>query len=210
MAGNAVASFIVNVYPGGLDQMLRSQILRGQLFISPNNGTAGVPTAPTQITGWSITTNVLTLTANNTLTAGGGQTLVVQGFNGAFTFLNGSYTTTSATATTIVVPLTHANGSGSQLGLATVQGTYTTGGIPVSFTFYNQAGVPIQAENLSAAPLLEWLEAQTLQGSALNYKLNTVGTSPLLWIASGITQATDAAGVPVDAIGFRAEFARGY
>ena len=34
----------------------------------------------------------------NSLTTGGGQTVIVQGFTGNLSFLNGSYTTASATA----------------------------------------------------------------------------------------------------------------
>ena len=68
------------------------------------------------ITAWSINTNVVTFTANNWLTVGGGQTVTISGF-ATSTFLNGTYTTISATSTTFTVALTHANGSATEAGL---------------------------------------------------------------------------------------------
>ena len=165
-----------------------------------------------QITGWSITSNVLTFTANNSLTTGGGDVITVQGFAGisgnpaAYTFLNGTYTVTSATATTIVVPLTHANGSGSQGGVAFVQGTYQTLGIPVSYSFVDQYGRQSPVATLGPLAVPKWIQFQSVAGSAFNYKINTQVFPNLLLIFNGVTQASDAAAITADTVTFRAEF----
>jgi hypothetical protein len=202
MAGNGQASLQINPYPNGSDESQRSEILEGTLLLKTATG------AIIQITGWSITTNVLTFTAVNVLTGGGGDVITVSNFVGAFTFLNGTYTTSSATATTIVVPLTHANGSGTQTGVAVIQPTYQTLGIPFVYTFTNVAGgqvIPI----LGSGAVPRWIQLQTLAGSAFNYKINTVVSPNLLLIFTGITQVADAAAITADTIGFRAEFTRG-
>lgn len=165
-----------------------------------------------QITGWSITSNVCTFTAVNSLTTGGGDVITVQGFAGtpgnpaAYTFLNGTYTVTSATATTIVVPLTHANGSGSQTGVAFVQGTYQTSGIPISYGFVDQFGRPSPVGTLGPLATPKWIEARTVSGSVYNYKINTSVFPNLLLIYNGVTQVTDATAITADTVNFRAEF----
>lgn len=69
------------------------------------------------ITNLALTSNVVTITANNNLVAGGGQQILLNGLTTS-TFLNGQVvTTTSATATQVVFPFTHANvGSGAETG----------------------------------------------------------------------------------------------
>lgn len=167
-----------------------------------------------QITAWSITTNVLTLTAVNSLTTGGGQVITVQGFGGiignpaAYTFLNGTYTVTSATATTIVVPLTHANGSGSQGGVAFVQGTYQTLGIPISYSFVDQFGRTSPVATIGPLVQPKWIEMQTIAGSVYNYKINTEVFPNLLLIFSGVTQVSDTTAIVADTVKFRAEFVK--
>ena len=61
------------------------------------------------VTGVSITSSVVTFNVVNSLTTGGGQTVIVQGFTGILSFLNGSYTTASATATTVTASITAPN-----------------------------------------------------------------------------------------------------
>lgn len=202
MAGNGQASLQISTYPNGGDNTQRREIITGTLLLKTVTG------AIIQIAGWSITSNVLTLTAANALTTGGGDVITVSNFTGALTFLNGTYTTSSATASTIVVPLTHANGSGTQTGVAVIQATYQTLGIPFSYTFTNMSGAPV-VPNLGGSPVPVWMDIKTLAGSAFNYKLNTTVSPNLLLIFSGITQVSDAAAITADTIGFRAEFLRG-
>lgn len=165
-----------------------------------------------QITGWSITSNVCTFTAVNSLTTGGGDVITVQGFAGipgnpaAYTFLNGTYTVTSATATTIVVPLTHANGSGSQTGVAFVQGTYQTSGIAISYAFVDQNGNQSPVGTLGPLAVPKWIDVKTVAGSAYNYKVNTSVFPNLLLIFNGVTQVSDTTAIVADTVQFRAEF----
>jgi hypothetical protein len=161
-----------------------------------------------QLLSWSITSNVLTFTTpKNTLTTGGGQTLIVQNFPSAVSFLNGSYTTSSATATTVVVPLTHANGSGSQQGIGVVQPTYTTGGVPLSW-FLDLLGNPNPIGTIGPLAKPTWFEAQSVAGSAFNYKVNLTVTPPTLLIFNGVTQLSDQGTITADTITFRAEFVK--
>jgi hypothetical protein len=204
MAGNGQATLQIAQFPDGIDNAQRSLIVKGTALVTK--------TTPTliQITSFSITSNVATLTAVNALTTGGGDVITVANFTGALSYLNGVYTTNSATATTILVPLTHANVAATAVqGLAFLQPTYTTGGIPLVYTFTNPTNGNVQIPNLGNSPIPSWIEFQTLAGSALNYKLNSVGASSLLLIYTGITQTSDAAAIPADTIGFRAEFPRG-
>jgi len=73
------------------------------------------------ITNLALTSNVVTLTANNNLVATGGQTIQLNGLTTS-TFLNGvTAVVTSATATSIVFPYTHANvSSGAETGTASL------------------------------------------------------------------------------------------
>jgi len=167
-----------------------------------------------QITGWSITSNVVTFTAVNSLTTGGGDVITVQGFGGiagnpaAYTFLNGTYTVTSATATIIVAALTHADGSGSQGGVAFVQGTYQTAGLAISYAFVDQFGRQRPVGTIGPLAQPKWIEAQTVSGSVYNYKINTEVFPNLLLIYSGITQVSDTTAIVADTVKFRAEFVK--
>lgn len=180
--------------------------------VAPSGGTGLTVTTTVNtggvaaITGWSITSNVATFTANNSFTTGGGQAITVQGFTGSYTFLNGTFTTNSATPGTILVPLTHANGSGSQQGVATLQPTYTTGGIPLIYGFVDQLGRPNPIGTIGPLSVPTWAEAQSVAGSAFNYKINTTVTPNTLLIFSGITQVSDAASIMADTVAFRMEF----
>lgn len=158
------------------------------------------------ITGWSITSNVLTFTALNSLTGGGGQSITVTGFLGAQAFLNGTYTTSSATGTTIVVSKTHANGSGTQLGLAVIQPTYTTGGVPLNYNFIDQAGHSRPIGTIGPLGVPTWFEAHSIAGSAFKYAINSTVVPNLLLIFNGVTQVADQAAITADTVAFRAEF----
>ena len=207
MAGNAQATLQIATYPDGTDNTQRSLVLKGTVLIAK-------ATSPNivQITSFSITSNVATFTVTNGsgFTAGGGDAVTVANFTGALNYLNGNYTTSSATSTTVVVPLTHANVAATSVqGLVFFQPTYASGGIPLVYTFSNPQSGNIQIPSLGNGAVPTWIELQTLAGSAYNYKVNTVAASPLLQIYSGITQVSDATAITYDTIGFRAEFARG-
>ena len=190
MDGNAKANLVVSPYSlTGVDTTNRSTVVKGTLrAVVAAGGTIF------KITAYQVATNVLTLTAVNTLTAGGGQIIVVSGFTGGNAFVNGTYTTTSATGTTIVVPLTHADaGPTTAAGTATLQATYTTGGIAINFAFVNSAGNPAPVGTIGPLTLPKWIDFHTIAGSAYNYKVDQSATPYKLLIFSGITETADAA-----------------
>jgi hypothetical protein len=204
MAGNATLLLQVGQYPSGIDRTERSIVLKGNVVPVVTSGTIYT------ITAFSLTSNVLTLTANNALTTGGGQVINVSGFPVAYAYLNGTYTTTSATSTTIVVPLTHANVALTTLvGIATLTPTYTTGGVPLSFAFINYKGVATSVAGIGPLATPKWIDIKTVTGSLVRYVTNETVSPILVAVYSGITQATDAAAIPFDTAHFRAEFTNG-
>jgi hypothetical protein len=199
MAGTIL--LVVNPYDlAGIDTSTRSTIVEGLIVPS------AVGAVPIQITAWSITANVLTLTANNSLTTGGGQSISVSGFLSPNLFLNGTYTTTSATATTIVVPLTHANASGVGGGFVVLSAAYVVGGLPISYSFVNLHGLPSPIGTIGPLLLPKWIEVQTISGTTANYKVNSVVTPNLLVILAGITETGVGVAPATDVAQFRAEF----
>lgn len=160
------------------------------------------------ITGWKIVSNVLTFNAVNSLTTGGGQAITVQGFTGSYTFLNGTYTTSSATASTIVVPLTHANASGTQQGVAAVQPTYITGGLPISYAFVDLQGKSAPIGTIGPLSVPIWIDVKSVAASAYNYQVNTTVTPNLLRILSGVTEVSNTTAIVADTVAFRAEFVK--
>lgn len=197
---------IPNFYPNGIDETQRSVYVEGQVLPYDSSN------AIIQITAASLTSNVVTFTAANSLTTTGSQAIFVAGFEGATDFLNGGYTTTSATSSTITVPLTHANlATTSVQALATLAPNYATGGLAVGgylnklgqATFVPQVG-PLQ----TLAP--KKLNVFSLSGTR-NYpvNMNTGTTAPLVlsYTLTG-TQATNAAALPADSIGFKAEYVK--
>jgi len=182
----------------------RKTILEGQLL--PYNSA----NALIQITAFSITSNVATFTAVNALTTGGGDVIFVAGFEGSLAYLNGSYTTNSATASTILVPLTHANvASTSAKGLATLSPNYATGGLALG-NIYGLNGQPLGIGTIgpSSQGKPVWIDVKSLLGTR-QYPVNFSVQPPLIldYTLPGV-QATNAAAVPSDSIGFRAEFAK--
>lgn len=204
MAGNGAVYLQVANYPSGIDRSLRSIVLKGNVVPYVSGG------AIVEVLSFSITSNVLTInTATNSFTGGGGQTVNLSGFPFAFNYLNGQYTTTSATSTTVVMAKTHADvAPTSAVGIVTVAPTYTTGGLPIN-GFINFEGKVIPIAGIGPLAVMRWLDAQTLSGSANNYKVDFTVSPPKLLQFSGITQATDAATVPFDTVGFRAEYTNG-
>ena len=191
---------IPSKYPSGVDTDTRKTIVTGQLL--PYNSA----NALISITAFSITSNVATFTASNALTTGGGDVIFVAGFEGALAYLNGSYTTNSATATTILVPLTHANvASTAATGLATLAPNYATSGLALG-NFYSPAGGVIGIGTIGPKSYPVWLEVKSLLGTR-QYPVN-LSVQPALildYTLAGV-QATNAAAVPADSIGFRAEY----
>lgn len=101
----------------------------GQAKFSPSKGATFIcattpPTGTVSITAWSITSNVVTFTASNSLVAG--QTVDITGFPTS-TFLNGFPMTVIATGLSGTqfeanLPLAHANGSATESGIGTLTG----------------------------------------------------------------------------------------
>lgn len=182
--------------------------------ISPSTG-AGLTVTTTvntgqiaAITGWAIVSDVLTFQAKNNLTTGGGQAITVQGFTGAQAYLNGLYTTSSATASTIVVPKTAANASGTQAATAVVQPSYTTGGIPIQPGFLDLAGLPNPVGTIGPLSLPTWIEVKSVAGSVNTYQVNTTVTPNLLKISATGTELSAAEAIPADTVQFRGEWVK--
>jgi len=196
---------IPNPYPKGYDQTQRAIYLEGQAlpYDSAN--------ALINITNVALTSNAVTFTAANALTGGGGDAILVAGFQGALAFLNGGYTTTSATATTIVVPLTHSNlASTTCTALATLSPNYSTGGLAVgAFTTIGGGTAVVAGIGPNSATSPKKIDFYTLKGSAQNYKTNLQPTVPLMLDFTGITQASNATAIPADSIGFKGEWVKG-
>ena len=195
---------IPNTFPDGLDTTTRRTTVQGQIL--PFN----TANALIKITAFSITANVVTFTAANALTVGGAQAILVAGFEGPFAFLNGGYTTASATATTITAPLTHANVPPTPvLGLATLSPNYTTGGIPLG-GFINAQGQVFPIGTIGPVNQLNpvMFDAYSMNPATQTYEANYT-TSPLqLAVFTSGAQATNADPVPADSIGFFAAYVK--
>src|SRR5208282_2268508 len=148
----------------------------------------------------------------NALTTGGGQAVVVQGFKDAYAFLNGLYTTASATATTVTASITAPNvGQTNNLSATmTVQPTYVSGGVIVQNGFVDQNGLPRPVGGIGPLAVPSRLVLETKNNSALSYKTGLVQTN--IGLATRIFSEAATAGevgagaLPVDVIGFIAEY----
>lgn len=191
---------IPSQYPTGLSEDNRKTIIEGQLL--PYDST----NALIQITSFSITSNVVTFNCVNSLTTGGGDDVFVAGFEGALAYLNGAYTTTAATSSHFTAALTHANVAQTPvLGLATLAPNYATGGLALG-AFVNQAGQTVVIGTIGPLSAPIWFEAVSLLGTR-QYPVN-ISVSPALVLSYTLAgvQATNAAAIPADSIGFRAEY----
>lgn len=198
---------IPNPWPRGYDQTERSIILNGQVL--PYNSA----NALINITSVSITSNVVTFTAANSLTAGGGQAILVAGFQGPLAFINGGYTTTSATSTTIVCPLTASNLAATPCqALTTLSPNYATGGLAMG-AFTDLSGKPSIIAGIGPNNAVDPIVMEVFSMGAVttqNYKVNiNANPVPLILDFTGITQATNATAIPADAIGFWGEWSKG-
>jgi len=162
------------------------------------------------ITGFSITSSVVTFNVVNSLTTGGGQAVVVQGFTGAYTYLNGLYTTASATASTVTASITAPNvGQTNLYATMTVQPTYVTGGVIIRPGFVNQLGLPRPIAGIGPLAGPNLLDLYTLSGSLLSYSTNIVQTNIGLQVRAftmGTPGEVAAGAMPADVIGFYAEY----
>jgi hypothetical protein len=199
---------IRNPYPHGVQVNVNKTIIEGQLLAYTTTN-ALVP-----ITSFSITSNVATLiTGPNTFTVGGGDVITIAGASGAAGILNGSFTTNSATSTTILIPLTHANVASTPCtGLATLTPNYATGGLALGSFIDVQTGLVEPIGTLGPLAVPDWYAVRSLLG-ARTYTVNaSVATSAapalvLSYTLAGV-QATNAAAVPSDMIGFRFEYVK--
>jgi hypothetical protein len=166
------------------------------------------------ITGFSIASSVVTFNVVNALTGGGGQTVIVQGFTGQYAYLNGSYTTSTATASTVTAAITAPNvAQTSVYATMTVQPSYVIGGIPVSFNFVDQLGLPRAIGGIGPLSNPNLLLLRSKSGSTFEYNTNTIATNttPLVRVFNWASTAGEVAAgaLPADVIGFLAEFAYG-
>jgi hypothetical protein len=166
------------------------------------------------ITGFSITSSVVTFNVVNALTGGGGQTVIVQGLTGVYSFLNGSYTTSTATATTVTASITAPNvGQTVVLATMTVQPTYVTGGVIVRKGFVDQFGLPRPIAGIGPQANPTALQFFTKNASTFAYLQGFVQTNIGLqmrvfnWASTAGEVAAGA--LPADAVGFLAEFSAG-
>lgn len=217
-SGAIVTATVVN--PGGVGTATTGDVATA---IAPSVGISATLTTVINagagglliITGFSIASSVVTFNVANALTAGGGQAVVVQGFTGANSFLNGLYTTASATASTFTASITAPNvGQTNNIyATATLQPTYVTGGVIVQYGFVDQLGLrrPVAGIGPQAIPLR--FELETKNSSTYGYETNVTQTNIGLqgrMFNSAATAGEVAAGaMPVDVIGFVAEYAFG-
>lgn len=166
------------------------------------------------ITGFSIASSVVTFNVVNALTGGGGQSVVVQGFTGAYAYLNGLYTTTAATSTTFTAALTAPNvGQTNLYATATVQPTYVTGGVIVLPGFVDQLGRtrPIAGIGPIATPSRFLLETKNV--STLSYSTGVtqfkIGYMARIFNWASTAGEVAAGALPVDVVGFLMEYSAG-
>ena len=169
------------------------------------------------ITGFSVASGVVTFNCTapgggtNTLTGGGGQSVVVQGFTGVNYYLNGLYTTSTATASTFTAALAVPNvGQTNIYATATVQPTYTTGGVIIRRGFVDQLGYNRPIGGLGPTTNPSRLLLETKSGSTLSYSTNVVQaaigmqTRIFNWAATAGEVAAGA--LPADVVGFLFEY----
>lgn len=197
MAQTGVAALSLFNWPAGTDKTQHKLVLEGEIAISPSEGSFA-------ITSYQVATDVLTLQVVNDLA--GTEDIVISGFSGGNAFINGSYTLTSATGTTMVMNLTHADaGPTTAAGTATLVPEYVDGGLPLIYTFTNAQGNAVQVP-LGSGAVPNWIEAYSASGGAYNYKFDQTVSPNTLRIYNGATELSDADAIVADTIYYRAEF----
>jgi hypothetical protein len=201
MAGNGGAYLVIAPYPVGQNTDQRDQVLEG--YVMPYNASA--PDPVDLITGFSITSDVVTFDVANSFTTGGGDSIYVTGFKGALSYLNGIYTTNSATSSTVLAPITHANVAQTVAnGLVTLTPQYTTGGLPIN-GFLNTQGQPVVPALIGPLNTPHWMQVVSGDGGSLTYGVNLQTTPPSI-IISG--QTAGSALTAADLALFRAEYTK--
>lgn len=190
-----------NVNYSGKDNTQSREVFEGTLTI----GSSGAPIA---ITSFQVATNVLTFQAVNSLTGGGGQSITVSGFTAGNAFVNGIYTTTSATGTTIVVPLTHADaGPTTAAGKAILTPQYLTNGLPMTWAMTSQStGGTVITSSYNGLPAPASVVIQSQAAMPYTYTYDPIHQT--LRISAGGTEVTTATNLTPDTICFHAEFPR--
>lgn len=154
-----IVSLNVFAYPKGVDNTQRQQELLGQLLL-------GSPGQPISITAWSISGNVVTFTATNSLIAG--QKVQLTGF-GTSTFFNGKNVTVLANGLTdsaFTATFFHAPGSATENGTAS-----PTTPLNIAITAYS---ITSNVITITAANNLTAGETVTLTGFPTSTFLNGV------------------------------------
>ena len=206
MAQTGVVVLTVNPFPKGQDDTQRRDVAYGTCAIQPVDNSN-----PIAITGFTVATDVITFNAVNTLA--GTETITVSGFVSPYTYANGSYTLTSATGTTLVAALTHADaGPITAAAKAFETPEYVTGGLPVSFTNMvdgNFGKAPYQSTfgPLQTKPqYVTFFSTGGGQSSLPFYQYTYDTVNGTLRIASSSTELSNGATISSDTIGFKAEF----
>jgi len=163
------------------------------------------------ITGFSIASNVVTFTVANALTGGGGQSVVVQGFTGRFAFLNGLFTTSTATSTTVTAALTAPNIAQTTLyATMTVQPTYVTGGVIIQRGFVDQLGLTRIIAGIGPKANPSRLLLETKYNTTLAYSTDPVhtaiGLQTRIFNWASVAGEVAAGALPADVVGFLIEF----
>lgn len=206
MAQTGVVLLTVNKFPEGQDMTQRRDCPHGVCAINTVTGT------PIAITAFAISSNVITYQAVNTLA--GTETITVSGFASANSYANATLTLTSATGTTMVASLTHADvATVTHAASAVLTPQYVTGGLPLTWTSmadgnfgglkpYQSTWGPHQTQPKTAHFFSTGGGLTTLPG--YSYVFDT--TLNTLRIFAGATELTNAANITPDVIGFEAEY----
>jgi len=138
------------------DMLSLSGLPRGAKFTGFGLKGPGMATTASSalVTAWSITSNVVTITASNSFSAG--QSVVLTGFQSGPTYLNNlSFTILTASGSDFTFAYTHANASGSDTAIAYLDrnGIATPQGVLANPTFedlliVNTAGAGIRTQGV--------------------------------------------------------------
>lgn len=200
MSLTAIPSFQVFTYPNGKEKQQFSFKLTGLVAFNPGSTAAAIP-----ITAWSITSNVVTFTADNSLSSG--NVVVLSGF-GTSTFFNGVQVTvlsSGLSGTAFEADFTHANGSATEAGQANLAPEYVTGGVPTTwFPMITGEGGEFIPGTLAAQPLWGSVDIFSIAGTGYIYQWD-YAPSTIRIVSSG-TELSNGAVIVTDTVVFRAQF----
>lgn len=203
MAQVGVVKLTPFTYPNGKNDTQLWQHIAGLLAIASPGTTAAGTAGP--VTAYSITSNVITLTAVNSLTTGGGQEVRLSGF-ATSTFLNGAdLIVSSATGTTIVASFVHANASATEAGFFALSPQYATNGIPINWVpMQDASGRFYLTETNQSVPTTGSPTFISQIGSGVVYNYDPVHNT--IRVVVGGTELVATTAVPLDTITFNADF----